>query len=76
MDDTVNALVQRGLALSKDEGSRLVDLLLESLQEPPTAEVGEAWSEEINRRLAAYDRGETKSISAKDIFAVARSIAK
>jgi putative addiction module component (TIGR02574 family) len=76
MDDTVNELVQRGLALSKDQRSHLVDLLLESLQEPPIAEVEEAWSEEIDRRLAVYDRGETKSIPAEDVFIKARSIAK
>lgn len=76
MDDTVNELVQRGLALSKDERSRLVDLLLESLQEPPIAEVEQAWGEEIDRRLAIYDRGETKSIPAEEVFIKARSIAK
>ncbi|MHA4867608.1 addiction module protein [Duganella sp. PWIR1] len=76
MDDTVNELVQRGLALSKDQRSHLVDLLLESLQEPPIAEVEEAWSEEIDRRLAVYDRGETKSVPAEDVFIKARSIAK
>lgn len=76
MDDTVNELAQRGLALSKEERSRLVELLLESLQESPVTEVEQAWDEEIDRRLSDYDRGDTKSIAAEDVFAKARSIAR
>lgn len=76
MDDPVKELVQRGLALSNEERSRLVDLLLESLHEPPIAEVEEAWAVEVERRLADYDRGETPSIPAEDVFAKARKIAR
>lgn len=76
MNDPVNELAQRGMALSTEERSRLVDLLIESLHEPPIAEVEEAWSEEIERRLAEYDRGEVESIAAEDVFAKARSIAR
>jgi putative addiction module component (TIGR02574 family) len=61
MQDQVIELAQRGKALSPDERSRLVDLLLESLHEPATAEVDAAWDVEIERRLAEYDRGEVKS---------------
>ena len=39
MQDQVIELAQRGKALSPDERSRLVDLLLESLNEPAVAEV-------------------------------------
>lgn len=76
MDDPVKELVQRGLALPSEERSRLVDLLLESLHEPPIAEVQEAWAMEVERRLAEYDRGETQSIAAEDVFAKARNIAR
>ena len=76
MNDPVNELVERGLALSAEERARLVDLLLESLHEPPVAVAEEAWSAEIERRLAEYDRGEVASIAAADVFAKARSIAK
>lgn len=69
MDDPVSLLAQRGLALSTEERSRLVDLLLESLHEPPMAEVDGAWAVEIEQRLAEYDRGEVESISAEDVFA-------
>lgn len=63
-------------SLLLEDRSRLVDILLESLHEPAIAEVEAAWELEIKRRLAEYDRGETYSIDAKDVFAKARSIAR
>ena len=74
MSDQVIELAERGKALSADERSRLVDLLLESLHEPPLAEVEAAWEVEIERRLAEYDRGEVKAIDAEEVFAKARRI--
>ena len=53
-----------------------VDILLESLHEPAIAEVEPAWELEIERRLAQYDRGETNSIDANEVFAKARSMAR
>ena len=76
MQDQVIELAQRGKALSPDERSRLVDLLLEPLNEPAVAEVEAAWDVEIERRLAAYDRGDVKSIDAAQVFSKARSIAR
>ena len=76
MSDQVTELAKRGKALSPEERSRLIDLLLESLHEPPITEVEAAWEVEIERRLAEYDRGEVKSIDAEEVFAKARSIAR
>lgn len=76
MDNQVIELAQRGKELSPEERSRLVDILLESLHEPPIAEVEAAWEVEIERRLAEYDRGEAESIDAEEVFAKARSIAR
>ena len=75
MHDQVTELAQRGKALLPEERSRLVDILLESLHEPVIAEVEAAWELEIERRLAEYDRGETNSIYADEVFATARNIA-
>ena len=58
-----------------DERSRLVDLLLESLHESPLAEVKAAWAKEIERWVAAYERGEVETFAAEDVFAEARRIA-
>lgn len=76
MPDRVTELAERGKALSREERSRLVDLLLESLHEPAIAEVEAAWEAEIERRLAEYDRGEVKAIDAEEVFAKARNIAR
>ena len=76
MPDQVIELARRGKALSLEERSRLVDLLLESLHEPAITEIEAAWEVEIERRLAEYDRGEAKSIDAEEVFSKARSIAR
>jgi putative addiction module component (TIGR02574 family) len=76
MPDQVDELAERGKALQPAERERLVDLLLESLHEPPIAEVDAAWEAEIGLRLAAYDRGEVQAIDAAEVFARAGKIAR
>ena len=75
MPDVVAELAERGLSLGPEDRSRLVELLLESLHEPPLPDVEAAWDEEIKRRVAAYDRGEVETYAAEDVFAEARRIA-
>jgi putative addiction module component (TIGR02574 family) len=48
--------------------------LLESLREGKIAEVEAAWAVEIERRVSAYERGETKLVPAEEVFAKARTI--
>lgn len=76
MPDTAIELAQRGKQLPREERERLVDELLASLNEPAVAELDAAWSAEIERRLLAYDRGEIQAVSAEEVFAKARAIAK
>jgi putative addiction module component (TIGR02574 family) len=76
MSDSAAELAQRGRKLSPEERERLVDELLESLNEPAVSELDAAWSAEIERRLAAHDRGEEKASPAGEVFAKARRIAK
>jgi putative addiction module component (TIGR02574 family) len=76
MPDTAADLAVRGKQLPPEERERLVDELLESLNEPAAAELDAAWSAEIERRLTAYDRGEVRALSAEEVFAKARAIAK
>lgn len=76
MPDTAAELAVRGKRLPREERERLVDELLESLNEPASTELDAAWSAEIERRLAAYDRGEVQALSAEEVFAKARVIAK
>ena len=76
MQDQVNELVKRGRLLAPEDRERLVDQLLESLNEPAAAELDQAWDAEIERRLAEYDRGEVQAVDAEEVFAKARLIAK
>lgn len=75
MPDLVAELANQARNLPVEERSRLVDLLLESLRESPIAEVEAAWTKEIERRVAAYERGEVVTFPAEDVFAEARRIA-
>lgn len=76
MPDTAADLALRGKQLPPDERERLVDALLESLNEPASQALDAAWEAEIGRRLAAYDRGEVAAIPAADVFAKARALAR
>ena len=76
MSDTASELAQRGKQLPREDRERLVDELLASLNEPAVAQLDAAWSAEIERRLAAYDRGEIQALSADEVFAKARAIAR
>ena len=76
MPDPVSELVKRARALAPEDRERLVDQLLESLNEPAAAELNAAWETEIERRLAEYDGGTVQAIEAAEVFAKARRIAK
>jgi putative addiction module component (TIGR02574 family) len=76
MPDIVAELAAKGAALAPDDRSRLIDMLLDSLQEGPLADVEVAWDEEVERRLAAYDAGEVASIDGEEVLAEARRLAR
>lgn len=74
MTQTYAKLEEEARLLPVAERSQLVDSLLESLHEEKIAEVESAWATEIERRVAAYERGEAKLIPAEEVFAKARAI--
>lgn len=76
MPDQVSELIKRGRELPPAERERLVDELLESLNEPAASELDAAWNTEIERRLAEFDRGEVQAVSAEEVFAKARKLAQ
>ena len=76
MPDTAAELAHLGKQLPREERERLVDELLQSLNEPAAVELDTAWSAEIERRLAAYDAGQTQALSAEEVFAKARAMAR
>jgi putative addiction module component (TIGR02574 family) len=76
MHDQVVELAERGKALAPEDRSRLVDLLLVSLHEDPLGEVEAAWDQEVERRLAAYDRGEVQALDGEEVLAKARALTR
>lgn len=64
------------LSLSREEKTRLVMHLLESIEERPSLDprqVESAWLTEADRRYQAYLRGEEHSITAEEVFADLRA---
>jgi putative addiction module component (TIGR02574 family) len=75
MPDPVLELAERGRALPPEERVRLLDLLLESLQQAAPSDVQEAWDKEIQRRVAAHERGEGKVYDLDEVMDEAKRLA-
>ena len=76
MSTTLKELEHQARALSPEERAQLADVLLESLRDAPVAEIEAAWDLEIEKRVAAYDRGDLETFSAESVFAEARRLAR
>ena len=66
---------QQAQALAAENRAKLAETLLESLQ-TPLSEIETAWAQEIEERVAAFDRGETQAYAAEDVFAEARRLTR
>lgn len=75
MSATLKQIEDQARALTSEERARLVESLLESLHSP-MAEIETAWADEIERRVAAFDRGEIPAYPAEDVFAEAHRISR
>ncbi len=75
MSAMLDQVEEQARALSPEERAKLAEAMLESLH-APIAEVETAWAEEIERRVAAFDRGEIPSYPAEDVFADARRLSR
>ena len=75
MSASLEQIEEQARALSAEERAKLAESLLESLHSP-VSEVEAAWAEEIERRVAAFDRGELPSYPAEDVFAEARRLTR
>lgn len=60
-------LLKTALALPAIDRAALVESLLSSLDHPD-AEVDRIWAEEAERRIAAYEAGQMKSIPVEEVF--------
>lgn len=75
MGDRVLELAEQTKSLSAEERVRLLDLVLESLEGGDSSSSDAAWSEEIERRVAAHERGEGQLHNLEDVMAEAAKIA-
>lgn len=75
MVDLVAELAARGRSLPPEERVRLLDLLLESLHDASGSDVEDAWNKEIERRVAAHERGEGRLYEVDEVMAEAARIA-
>jgi putative addiction module component (TIGR02574 family) len=73
---TLKELEDQAKALTPEDRASLAEALLESLRDGSVSEIEAAWDREIETRAAAYDRGELETISAEDVFAEARRLAR
>ncbi|WP_250462598.1 addiction module protein [Microbulbifer litoralis] len=73
MSALLKQLEEQARALSAEERAQLAEFMLESLS-PLTSEIESAWDEEIERRVAAFDRGEVPACAAEDVFVEVRRI--
>lgn len=75
MSASLKQIEEQARALDAEERAKLAESLLESLHSA-SAEVEKAWAEEIEQRVAAFDRGEIPAYAAEDVFADARRMSR
>lgn len=75
MSASLKQIEEQARALTAEERAKLAESMLESLHSP-LSEIEAAWAEEIEQRVAAFDRGEIPFYAAEDVFAEARRISR
>ena len=65
-------LEQQVCSLLPEERAHLAEVLLESLHKSSLSEIETEWEREIEKRVAAFDRGEQQTFQAEHVFAEAR----
>lgn len=76
MHASLSELSHLACAMPASERALLAEVLLESLQESPQAQVSDAWADEISHRVTAFEQGHLPTVPAEEVFAKARAIAK
>ena len=66
---------EQAQALTAEDRAKLAETLIESLH-TPLSEIEMVWAQEVEERVAAFDRGETQAYAAEDVFAEARRLAR
>ena len=75
MNDRVRAIIEEARKLTPEERLELVDTLEAEFSDHGTPEeIEAAWLEEVERRMAAAERGETTFVDAEEVLARMRQI--
>ena len=74
MSELLAELARKAQELSPEERAQLAQELLESVDQEADPDVQAAWETEIAGRIASYERGEAKLVSAEDVFEEARRL--
>ena len=69
MNERVKKLSEEIRKLSPEEQADLMDELLVLTHREADPGVEKAWAEEAERRLAAYERGETTAVPLEEVMA-------
>ncbi|MGE3773313.1 MAG: addiction module protein [Gammaproteobacteria bacterium] len=75
MSASLEQIEDQARALSAEERAKLAESMLESLHSP-LVDIEAAWEEEIEQRVAAFDRGEIPLYPAEDVFAETRRLSR
>ncbi|MFA6969797.1 MAG: addiction module protein [Gallionella sp.] len=76
MSTLLAEIEQQTRTLSPEDRAHLAEILLESLRDPSLSEIEREWEQEIENRVAAFDRGELQTHSAAEVFADARRMVR
>jgi putative addiction module component (TIGR02574 family) len=68
MTSTLESVLETALALPAESRATLAEKLLRSLDAPDQAEIDAAWTLEAEKRLAAIERGEARTVPADEVF--------
>lgn len=74
MPMTIKELYAETRQLPREQAAELMDLLLIDTFSTPDPAVEEAWSREIDRRLAELESGHVQGIPGEEVMAKARKI--
>ena len=64
---TMKELLDEAMQLKPDERLGLIEILIQSLDEPDPR-LNKIWVEEAQRRLAAYREGRLKGVPMEEVF--------
>lgn len=63
----VNEVISQAMELKPQERYLIIEQLIQSLNQPDK-EIEKLWIEESEKRLAAYEKGDLKTVSFEEVF--------